>query len=60
MTPMQMEEKKAEQKVSEDKARGFGTKKNAEKPKFTKYSGRFVKESFGDKFPIVCGMPFSK
>jgi hypothetical protein len=55
-----MEEKKAEQKVCEDKARGFGTKKNAEKPKFTKYSGRFVKESFGDKFPIACGMPFCK
>jgi len=55
-----MEEKKAEQKVAEDKARGFGTKKNPEKAKFIKYSGRFVKESFGDKFAIACGMPFTK
>lgn len=55
-----MEEKKAEQKVTEDKARGFGTKKNPEKAKFIKYSGRFVKESFGDKHPVVCGALFTK
>lgn len=60
MTPMQMEEKIAEQKVTEDKVRGFGTKKNPEKAKFIKYSGRFVKESFGDKYPVVCGSPFTK
>jgi len=35
-------------------ARGFGTKPQEAK-KFVKYSARFVKESFGDRFPMKSG-----
>jgi next-to-BRCA1 protein 1 len=34
--------------------------KKSEKPKVVKYSGRFVKESFGDKHGVSCGEYFEK
>ena len=37
------------------KPRGFGTKKDEKKVRFIKYSSRFVKENFADKFKIIPG-----